>query len=178
MKNDRVIYSVSATSRPKRPDEVNGRDYIFLTREGFQQKMEADEFIEWTYVYGHYYGTFRRTVEDVLSGEHILLMVLDVQGAKRVKDLFPDSVLIFIAPPSLESLEERLKGRKWESEQEVGERLASALEEMEEMAKEFSYLVINRDLDTSVKQVEAIIAAESCRMERNLDALDFLPKGR
>lgn len=173
-RNDgKIIYSVSATSRPKRPNEVEGQDYIFLTQEEFHCKIEANEFLEWTYVYGHYYGTFRKIVEDALAREKVLFMELDVRGAKRIKQFFPDSVLIFVAPPSLETLRERLKSRGGEAE-EIERRLASARKEMEEMAKEFTYLVVNRDLETSIKEVEAIITAERCRMERNSEELALL----
>jgi len=157
--------SVSATTRPKRPGEVEGRDYYFLSEEEFRERMGRGEFVEWAKVHGHLYGTPKKAVEEALEEGKVLLLEIDVQGARQVRRTFPDSVLVFVAPPSLEVLEERLRARGRDPEEEVRRRLEAAPRELSE-AGSYNYIVVNGDLEEAVRAVEAILIAEYHRARR------------
>lgn len=158
-------YSVSCTTRAPRDGEVNGRDYRFLKLEEFQAARDAGEFAEWAEVHGHYYGTLRSEVERVLaSGRHVL-MDIDVQGARQFHAAFPDTVLIFVLPPSGEVLKSRLAGRKSESRERLLVRLRNARAELGEVGR-YHYVVVNDDLERAVDQCGSIIDAEGLRHDR------------
>ncbi len=160
-----VGYSVSCTTRTPRPRERDGIDYHFLTRDEFLRRRELGEFAESAEVHGNLYGTLRSEISRVLgSGRHVV-MDIDVQGARQLQRVFPDSVTVFVLPPSGEVLLERLRKRQTESPQQLAKRLNSALEELRAV-EEYEYVVVNDDLENTVLRVEAILDAEVVSRER------------
>lgn len=160
-----VGYSVSCTTRAPRPGERDGVDYHFLSRHEFDVKASHGEFAEWAEVHGNRYGTLRRAIREVMeAGKHVMLDI-DVQGARQVTAAFPESVTIFIVPPSVEVLVARLMGRKSESEEALTLRLRNARIELLE-AERYQYVVENDDLEHAVQRVGAIVDAESLKRER------------
>ncbi|MBX9856266.1 MAG: guanylate kinase [Gemmatimonadaceae bacterium] len=158
-------YSVSCTTRAPREGEVDGRDYRFLTREAFLDGVARGDFAEWAEVHGQHYGTLRSEVERVLgTGRHVL-MDIDVQGARQFHTAFPDTVLIFVLPPSGEVLKSRLTARKSEDREKLLVRLRNARAELGEVGR-YHYVVVNDDLERAVEQVSAIIDAEGLRHDR------------
>jgi guanylate kinase len=169
MRSD-VGYSVSCTTRPPREGEVEGKDYHFLSTEKFKRGQKADEFAESAEVHGHLYGTLRAEVERVLrSGRHVI-MDIDVQGAKQFARAFPDSVLIFILPPSAEVLVGRLKARGTEDVKSLIRRFKSAKAELKAIDL-YQYVIVNDEIDPAVAAVSSIIEAEEFRRSRD-GALD------
>jgi guanylate kinase len=165
-----VGYSISCTTRPPRSGEVDGRDYHFWSEEQFLAARERGDFAETAVVHGRLYGTLRSEMQRVLeSGRHVVMDV-DVQGAERLASVFPDAVLVFVLPPSLEALLERLGGRGSEGGEELKVRLASARHELLQVHK-YDYVVVNDDLAAAVGAVGAIIDAEMHRGVR-FPALD------
>lgn len=163
-RND-IGYSVSCTTRQPRGTEVHGKDYYFLSRTDFLTKRQRGEFAESAEVHGNLYGTLRSEVLRVLeTGQHVL-MDIDVQGAVQFTRVFPQSVTIFILPPSAEVLLERLRGRQTESAQQLADRLQSALQELQSV-DEYEYVVVNDDLDLAIKRITSIIEAEVSSRER------------
>lgn len=160
-----IGYSVSCTTRPPRPGEVDGVDYHFLTPDAFERKRAAGEFAESATVHDHAYGTLRSEVQQVLSGGKHVIMDIDVQGAAQFARAFPQSVLIFIIPPSIDVLVERLTRRGTESRDVLLTRLRSAQGELHEIGR-YHYVVENDDLDSAVARVSAIVDAEMTRRER------------
>jgi len=158
-------YSVSCTTRSPRPGEEHGRDYYFMTRAEFLEERENDAFAESAQVHGNLYGTLRREVERVLrSGRHVV-MDIDVQGARQFTRAFPQSVLVFVLPPSAEVLLERLRKRKTESPAELVSRLQSALQELQAIDG-YEYVIVNDDLERAVQSASSIIDAEVTKRER------------
>ena len=158
-------YSVSCTTRAPRGTEVDGRDYYFISRAEFLAKREENEFAESAVVHGNLYGTLRSEVKRVLATGRHVVMDIDVQGAVQFMRAFPDSVTIFILPPSAEVLLERLRARQTESPAQLAARLQSALQELQQVA-EYEYIVVNDDLERAVSSVESIIDAETVSRER------------
>lgn len=163
-------YSVSCTTRAPRPGEVEGLDYHFLTPEAFEARVAAGDFAEWAPVHGHRYGTLRSEVRRVLATGRHVMMDIDVQGAAQFHGAFPESVLVFVLPPSGEVLLARLLGRQSESRERLLVRLRNAREELAAVGR-YHYVVVNDDLDRAVSQVSAIIDAEAVRQDR-VHALD------
>ena len=160
-----VHYSISCTTRAPRPGEENGRDYHFLTREEFLRRRAAGEFAESAEVHGNLYGTLRSEIARGLArGQHVV-MDIDVQGARQMREAFPRVVTVFVLPPSGEVLLDRLRARKTESPEELVARLHSALLELRAV-DEYEYIVVNDDLEHAVERVEAILDAEVVRRER------------
>jgi guanylate kinase len=165
-----VGYSVSCTTRAPRQGEVNGTDYFFLTKDEFEAKRSRDEFAESAVVHGNLYGTLRREVERVLaSGKHVI-MDIDVQGARQFARAFPESVLVFLLPPSTDVLIDRLWARQTEDHGKLLVRLRSAREELREVGA-YQYVVVNDDLEHAYAQVASIVDAETVR-HRRLPLLD------
>ena len=160
-----ILYSVSMTTRPPRQGEKNGQDYFFVSENEFQIKREADELIEFAQVHGHWYGTPRKFIEDQLGLGHEILLDVDVQGGRKIKKIFSDSALIFIAPPSLAVLESRLRGRRQDDEITIQKRLRAAQSELE-AAQDYDYLVLNEQFDQAVRQLQSVIVAERLKMHR------------
>ncbi|HEX8946168.1 MAG TPA: guanylate kinase [Gemmatimonadaceae bacterium] len=160
-----VGYSVSCTTRAPRPREVNGKDYYFLSHDEFVRRRLAGDFAESAEVHGSLYGTLRSEIDRVLGrGQHVI-MDIDVQGARQIREAFPASVTVFVLPPSGEVLLERLRKRKTESPQQLVSRLNSALRELRAV-EEYEYVVVNDDLDRAVERVGAILDAEVVSRER------------
>ena len=164
-----LTYSVSATTRAKRPHEIEGKDYFFLTRDEFQRRVNAGDFVEHAQVHGEMYGTLRSQIERVLESGRNVLLDVDVQGGQAVRRVYPDAVLIFVLPPSIEDLEERLRARGTDREDRIKVRLENAQREIALM-REYDYAVVNDDLENATKQVLAIVEAERCRASRRIDA--------
>ena len=158
-------YSVSCTTRMPRQGETNGTDYHFLTRDEFLRRRDAGEFAECAEVHGNLYGTLRSEISRILkSGLHVI-MDIDVQGARQIRKAFPDTVTVFVLPPSGEVLLDRLRRRKTESPEQLVARLHSALQELRAV-EEYEYVVINDELDRAVLSVSAILDAEVVSRER------------
>lgn len=160
-------YSVSVTTRPSRPGETEGKEYYFRTREKFKEMIEKGELLEWAEFLGNYYGTPRFHVESILEKGKTIILEIDIQGAKQVKKLYPEGIFIFIVPPSFTVLSDRLRGRGTESEEVIQNRLARAVEEMDNI-KDYDYVVENNDIEVAVEKLRSIIVAEDSRTERML----------
>jgi guanylate kinase len=165
-----VGYSVSCTTRSPRRGEQDGKDYFFLSKEDFEGKRARDEFAEWAVVHGNLYGTLRQEVTQVLaSGKHVI-MDIDVQGARQFARAFPESVLVFLLPPSTDVLIGRLRARQTEDDGKLLVRLRSAREELREVGA-YQYVVVNDNLEQAFSQVASIVDAETVR-HRRLPMLD------
>lgn len=158
-------FVVTCTTRPKRPDEVEGVDYHFLTPEQFAAMKAREEFLEHAVVYGYEYGNSKSEVRQALARGQDVIMRIDVQGATTIKRLVPDAVFVFLMPPSMQSLEARLRKRRTEPEEYLNIRLHAARLEMNEVDK-FDYVIVNEDdaLDETATLLYAIIQAEHCRV--------------
>jgi guanylate kinase len=161
-----VGYSVSCTTRPPRDGEVQGKDYHFLSHEHFTRGRKAGEFAESAEVHGHLYGTLRAEVARVLSSGRHVIMDIDVQGARQFLAAFPESVLVFILPPSADVLVERLRMRGTEDAQSLIRRFESAKEELKAIDL-YQYVIVNDEIDSAVAAVSDIINAESLKRSRN-----------
>jgi len=151
-----LVFSVSATTRKKRATEVEGKDYFFISEEEFKKKIENDEFVEWEKFYDYYYGTLKSFVNDNLAMGKNVVLELDVKGALNIRKQYPDAVLIFISPPSLEILKERLKKRNTETEEDFRKRIERAGWEIE-YSKYFDYVITNDDLEKAKQKAEEIV---------------------
>jgi len=164
-----VYYVVTATTRPQRPGEKEGMDYYFLSEADFHRMVERGELLEWAHVYDHFYGVPKQQVEQALAQGQDVMIKVDVQGAATIKRLFPEAVLIFLAPPSMEELAQRLRRRETESACGGELRIKTAAEEMKSLPL-FDYVVINHQnkMAQTISQIEAIITAEKCRVKPTL----------
>ncbi len=170
-------YSVSATTRPMRSGEQQGVDYHFLTAIAFEERVTAGEFLEWAQYGGNMYGTLKAEVDRVLaSGRHVV-MDIEVEGARQLRERATDAIEVFILPPSIPVLLERLVGRQTEAPAAVAKRLMHAADELTALAS-YDYVVVNDSLDHAVAQVAAILDAESLRVTRRPKELDALPSWR
>jgi len=166
--------SVSVTTRPKRPGEVAARDYHFIDGEAFGLMVNRGQLLEHAKVFGHYYGTPRAAVEEALAVGRDVLFDIDWQGTQQLAEKArSDLVSVFILPPSTRELEKRLKTRAQDSDAVVAQRMAKAADEMSHWP-EYDYVVVNRDLETSIRQVESILAAERVRRERQIGLAAFV----
>ncbi|MEN3043262.1 MAG: guanylate kinase [Fervidobacterium sp.] len=162
---DNLVFSISCTTRKQRPGEVHGVDYFFITHEEFNKMIQENRFIEWARVHDNYYGTPADFVNENLKSGYDVILDIDVQGALTVKKNWYGAKFIFVAPPSYQILSERLKKRGTESEEKIKSRLETAKKELS-FIPEFEYLIINEDLEESVKNLSAIIYAERVKYER------------
>lgn len=151
-----IIFSVSATTRPKRNNEVDGVDYFFISEKEFLEKIEKDEFIEWERFYDYYYGTPKELINKTLQSNKSILLELDVKGALSVKKLYPESITIFIDVPSFDELVKRLQSRKTESETDLKKRIERAKMELSYKDK-FDYIFINKDLNEVTDEVKNLL---------------------
>jgi guanylate kinase len=165
--NKQIDLSVSYTTRDPRPGEVNGVDYHFVTREKFMQMAQHGDFLESAEVYGNLYGTSQSWISHENGKGRDILLEIDWQGAAQVRSKFPDSIGIFILPPSLEALEARLTGRKQDSAEIIAKRLQAAREDISHVA-EFDYVIINDKLDEALQQLNAVVVAAGLRRNRQL----------
>ncbi len=157
--------SVSTTTRAPRPTEREGMEYYFTTLPGFKEMIEQGSFLEWAVVHGDYYGTGLKEAQNSLASGEDLILEIDVQGAVQVMEKLPEAISIFLAPPSLEALEERILGRGTESTENINGRLATARQEMDSYYL-YDYIVVNDQVDNAAELISAIIDAEKCRVSR------------
>ena len=177
-RNSDIRMSVSATTRPPRPGEIDGVHYFFKTEEEFQKMIESGAFLEYMRVFNtHYYGTPKSFVEQELAEGRSVILEIDVQGAMRVKAAYPDAVLIFIAPPSMSELKSRLIHRGTESSEAIDRRFETAYQEMKYI-NQYDYVVVNDILDLAIARTEDIIVAERCKVSRNGELIEKLQGGR
>jgi guanylate kinase len=151
-----LVFSVSATTRKKREDECDGVDYFFISEEEFKKKIDAKEFIEWEQFYDYFYGTFRKVVDDIIDAGKYVVLEIDVRGAIEIKKKYPEAILIFISPPSIEELVRRLKNRQTESESDLQKRIERAKMELS-LKDKFDYFIENKDLDTAFAETKNLI---------------------
>lgn len=151
-----IVFSVSITTRPKRANEVNGKDYFFVSDAEFEKRIKNNEFIEWERFYDYYYGTLKSFVDDNINIGKSVLFEVDVKGALSLKKIYPDSILIFIDPPSFEELVTRLKNRKTESELDLQKRIDRAKMELS-FKKDFDYIFVNDKLDKVYLSIKKLI---------------------
>lgn len=164
-RDNRARPSISFTSRHPRAGEKQGVHYHFVSRAEFEAMIANGDFLEWAEVHGNLYGTSRRAVEEVRSSGSDVILTIDIQGAAQARQLFPDAISVFIMPPSLDALAERLESRGTDTAHDRRLRLESALHEMEQYVN-FDYVVINDDLNRAINELGAIITAERCRTGR------------
>jgi guanylate kinase len=177
-RNSDIRMSVSATTRPPRPGEIDGVHYFFKTEEEFQNMINNGAFLEYMRVFNtHYYGTPKSFVEQELAEGRSVILEIDVQGAMRVKTAYPDAVLIFIAPPSMSELKSRLIHRGTESSEAIDRRFETAYQEMKYIDR-YDYVVVNDILDLAIARTEDIIVAERCKVTRNGELIEKLQGGR
>lgn len=157
-------FSISYTTRAPRGVERDGVEYFFVDESKFRSLIQQDELLEWAEVHGHFYGTSQRHVDEMLRQGEDVILDIDVQGAGIIRRKRPDAVSVFILPPSFEVLRERLLGRSLDAGFVIEKRLKIAREEIRHY-KEYEYLIINKDLDSSVLELESIIRGARCRME-------------
>ena len=154
----KLKFSISCTTRPMRHEEVPGKDYHFLSREEFLSGIQSERFLEWAEVHGRFYGTDRRPIEKWIKAGHDVLLDIDVQGARLVRCAYPAAQTIFILPPSMQVIEERLRSRATETEEQVAVRVAAARREILE-SPWYDYIIINDDLQEAIEDLKAIVQA-------------------
>ncbi|HZW68391.1 MAG TPA: guanylate kinase [Pseudogracilibacillus sp.] len=164
-KETHLKYSVSATTRQMRPGEEEGVDYFYKSREAFEQMIEKNDLLEYAQYVDNYYGTPRQYVLDELNKGNDVFLEIEVQGALQVKKNFPEGVFIFLFPPSLEELKNRIVNRGTETNDVIKQRLQEARKEIE-MMREYDYVVVNDDVDHAVEKVKSIVVSEHCNRER------------
>lgn len=160
-----LTFSVSTTTRSPRQEEVDGTDYRFVDDKEFDEMIQDNKFIEWAEVYGERYGTTREDVKRAFDNKNDVMLEIDVQGARQVKESIPSAVLIFISPPSIEELERRLNQRGTESQKEINRRLKDAHDELNSMDL-YDYVVINDEIENAVNQIRSIRRAEKSKISR------------
>lgn len=173
---DNYALSVSATTRAPRKNEVEGVHYFYKTREEFLAMIEQGELVEYAEYVGNYYGTPRAYVEQQLAQGKDVILEIEIQGALKIKERFPDTMLLFLLPPDADTLKERLEGRGTETAEVIQKRLARAVEEAQYIEK-YDYLVINDDLETCVKEAHAVIQSQHFQTKRNLEFLSEMKNG-
>ena len=164
-RNDSIWLSVSATSRKPREGEQEGVNYYYLDREEFEKRIQEGYFLEYAEYANNYYGTPKEYMKEKIEKGMDVILVIEIQGAKKIKELIPEAIFIFIMPPSEKELLKRLSKRKTENKEKILERFNIAYKEINEVTK-YNYVVVNDDLETAIEKVEAIIRAEKCRVDR------------
>ncbi|SFB26712.1 guanylate kinase [Clostridium frigidicarnis] len=165
LKKHNLHLSISATTRTPREGEVHGENYFFLSREEFLNKVEENDFIEYAEVYGNLYGTPKSGVQQMLDDGKDVILEIDIQGALKVKDNVSDGVFIFILPPSMEELKQRIIKRGSETPESLMTRFKSAYQEINYVSK-YNYAVVNDTVESAVEKIESILVAEKCRVDR------------
>jgi guanylate kinase len=166
-------YSISHTSRPPRGQEKNGVEYHFVSKESFQKMVENEEFVEWAEIYQDLYGTSVSSLRSQITMGLDVIMDIDVQGARNIKDHFKDAILIYVLPPSLEILEKRLRERGTDDEKAIRTRLKKAGKEIKNCVS-YDYLLFNDQLDQTVEELKSILIAERCRKSVRLSKAQTL----
>lgn len=160
-----LYFSISATTRQPRPGEIDGKDYYFVSKQQFETAIEQDELLEWAEYAGNYYGTPKTSVKEQLNLGKWVLLEIELIGARKVKKIFPDALLIFILPPSLEELGRRLRGRGKDSPEAISRRLVRAKAEIE-AKDEFNIQIVNDNLETAIEEVEKAIFSSQFAVKR------------
>ena len=168
-----VVMSVSATTRPARPNEVDGRDYHFISAHEFERRVAEDAFLEHATVFGHRYGTPKAPVMEALSKGRDVLFDIDWQGTQQLKQQRDDVVSVFVLPPSRQELERRLRARAQDSDEVVARRMSKANDEMSHWA-EYDYVVVNHEMSTAFAQVRTVLAAERLKRGRQVGIREFV----
>jgi len=170
---DNYALSISATTRSPREGEVDGKEYFFVSRERFETMIEQDELIEYADYVGNYYGTPKAYVTEQMEAGKDVVLEIEMQGALKVKAKFPETLLIFVTPPSAKMLYQRLRTRGTETEEVIAKRMSRAVEESQDMHR-YDYLVINDDLDTCVREMHELIQAQHLKMSNSLDIVGMI----
>ncbi|HOT48673.1 MAG: guanylate kinase [Pseudomonadota bacterium] len=165
----RLRFSVSLTTRPRRPSEVDGEDYHFVCEAEFRERIRRGDLVEWAENYGKLYGTSREAMEEALRGNDLLLDV-DTRGARALKKACPGGIFVFIVPPSIGELERRLRGRGSETEETIRRRFDNALREIREIVW-YDYIIVNDELDAAIDRLRAVYLAAACRRERMMEKI-------
>jgi len=168
-----IAFSISHTTRSPRKGEVNGKDYYFISTEGFQHMIQANAFIEWAQVHGNLYGTSYAAVEGLLTEGMDVILDVDVQGKQNISRIFPDATSIFILPPSLEVLEQRLRNRATDDESTIAMRLKNAITEIQQ-AITYDFIIINNELEVAVEDLKAVIRSKRCATRRVLSNIPVI----
>ncbi|MDU1442280.1 guanylate kinase [Clostridium cochlearium] len=176
LKNNNFWFSVSATTRAPREGEVHGKNYYFMTKEEFQDKIEENDFLEYAEVYGNYYGTPKSKVVEMLDKGKDVILEIDIQGALKVKENYKEGIFIFILPPSMEELKNRIIKRGTETEESLMTRFKSAYKEINYVSK-YNYAVVNDKVNDAVEKIQSIIIAEKCRVDRIKDSILLSKEG-
>ena len=165
-RNKNMVLSLSYTSRPIRKGEVDGIDYKFISHKEFERKIKNGDFLEYAKVrYGEYFGTPKENIENLLGAGKDVILEIDVQGAKQIKEKLPETILIFIMAPSMEEVKRRIKARGAETAEQIVDRFQTAYREINEVNK-YNYVVVNDNLEEAIQKVEAILISEKCRVDR------------
>ncbi len=172
-KYDNYALSVSATTRAPRPGEIDGVHYFFKTKEEFEEMIRENRLIEYASYVENYYGTPKEYVQQQLENGKDVILEIEIQGALKIKEQFPDTLLLFMVPPSASVLEERLRGRGTETDEVVRKRLHRAVEESE-FIEQYDYLIVNDDLETCVKETHEIIQSQHHRVDQRREFIDTL----
>lgn len=159
---ENLRHSISYTTRKPRPGETDGRDYYFVTEERFRNMVQAGDFAEWAQVHSNLYGTSRRVLNEMRTDGTDVILDIDTQGAEQIKEKCQEAVFIFIMPPSLEILEERLRNRKSDNEDEIKKRMHRARDEIRDYTM-YDYIIVNRDFERALTELRSIVLAERCR---------------
>jgi len=180
-----LAFSISYTTRPPRPSETNGVDYVFISRDEFKQRLEVGEFLEYAEVFGNFYGTNRRSLEAAAHANKDLVLDIDVQGARQLKVAIPEAISIFVLPPSREVLEERLRARSQDTEEVIQQRLRGAAEEVRNYSQ-YDYVLINSEIEEASARLADIVRAERLRKAKmeeqvrpileSFELMEILPK--
>lgn len=164
-RNENLVLSTSYTSRSIRKGDIEDVTYYFVSREKFEEKIKNDEFLEYALVHGNYYGTPKKEIENLLSNGKDVILEIEVQGAKIVKEKLPETVLIFVLAPSMEEVKKRIIARGSETKEQIITRFKTAYQEINEIPK-YNYVVINDIVSSAVKKIESILISEKCRVDR------------
>lgn len=166
MRQSQLHLSISATTRSPRPGETDGKNYYFIDRQRFAEMVAAGDLLEWAEFAGNCYGTPRGPVEELLARGKSVVLEIELEGARQVRKTFPEALQIFIVPPSMEELEQRLRGRDLDSEEAISRRLQRAREEIA-AASEFDVQIVNDDLELALEEIEAVLLGEGSIPENN-----------
>lgn len=164
-KNKNLSFSISYTSRAMREGDVDGVKYKFISREEFERKIEENEFLEYVNYSGNYYGTPKTEIKEILAKGKDVILEIEVRGAQKIKEMFPETILIFIMAPSMEEVKRRIKVRGQETNEQIIKRFQTAYIEINEIPK-YNYVVVNDEIEQAVEKIEAILLSEKCRVDR------------
>ena len=164
-RNENLTLSISYTSRKMRPGETEGIEYKFVSLNEFERKIENEEFLEYVNYSANYYGTGKKEIKELLDQGKDVILEIEVRGAQKVKEIFPETILIFIMAPSMEEVKRRIKARGKENNEQIIKRFQTAYNEINEIPK-YNYVVVNDEIKNAVDKIEAILLSEKCRVER------------